>query len=171
VQTPRNQIDEEGETGTTSQPSAQSELFDVAELPGRPMLHWHGKRPLREIPYYPAQLRERYGSTAFTTGGEDDLPDGWANHLYWGDNLQVMAHLMREFRGKIKLICIDPSHDGEVFHPCITDVSARRDELVRGEYTSKVGEYGEGGLAVKILDVLDEEWFGVIDVVRWNNEQ
>lgn len=37
----------------------QPELFDVAELPGRPMLHGHGKRPLREIPYYPAQLRER----------------------------------------------------------------------------------------------------------------
>lgn len=37
----------------------QVDLFEVAELPGRPMLHWNGKRPLREIPYYPAQLRER----------------------------------------------------------------------------------------------------------------
>jgi adenine-specific DNA-methyltransferase len=83
--------------------STQPELFDVAELPGRPMLHWHGKRPLREIPYYPAQLRERYGS------GEP--PDGWVNRLYWGDNLQVMAHLMREFRGKIRLIYIDPPFD------------------------------------------------------------
>jgi hypothetical protein len=51
---------------TKTQPT-QPELFDVAELPGRPMLHWHGKRPLREIPYYPAQLRERYGSTKLTT--------------------------------------------------------------------------------------------------------
>jgi adenine-specific DNA-methyltransferase len=83
--------------------STQPELFDVAELPGRPMLHWHGKRPLREVPYYPAQLRERYGS------GEP--PDGWVNRLYWGDNLQVMAHLMREFRGKIRLIYIDPPFD------------------------------------------------------------
>ena len=38
--------------------SNQTELFDVAELPGRPMLHWHGKRPLREIAYYPAQTCE-----------------------------------------------------------------------------------------------------------------
>lgn len=81
----------------------QTELFEVAELPGRPMLHWHGKRPLREIPYYPAQLRERYG--------EVGPPHGWVNRLYWGDNLQVMAHLMREFRGKIKLIYIDPPFD------------------------------------------------------------
>jgi len=64
----------------------QTELFEVVELPGRPMLHWHGKRPLREIPYYPAQLRERYG--------EGNPSDGWVNRLYWGDNLQVMAHLM-----------------------------------------------------------------------------
>ena len=55
---------------------AQPELFDVAELPGRPMLHWHGKRPLCEIPYYPAQLRERYGSTTLTAGGEGEPSDG-----------------------------------------------------------------------------------------------
>ncbi len=57
----------------------QTELFDVAELPGRPMLHWHGKRPLREMPYYPAQLRERYGaapSTMLTTRPFDGPPPG-----------------------------------------------------------------------------------------------
>jgi site-specific DNA-methyltransferase (adenine-specific)/adenine-specific DNA-methyltransferase len=91
---------------TDHQPT-QAELFDVAELPGRPMLHWHGKRPLREIPYYPAQLRERYGE--FPAGAEP--AEAWANRLYWGDNLQVMAHLMREFRGQIKLIYIDPPFD------------------------------------------------------------
>ena len=89
--------------------STQTELFDVAELPGRPMLHWHGKRPLREIPYYPAQLRERYGVLSpRETGG---VGGGWVNRLYWGDNLQIMAHLMREFRSKIKLIYIDPPFD------------------------------------------------------------
>ena len=85
----------------------QQELFNVAELPGRPMLHWHGKRPLREIPYYPAQLRERYGEFP----ADAELAEACANRLYWGDNLQVMAHLMREFRGKIKLIYIDPPFD------------------------------------------------------------
>lgn len=87
--------------------SAQPQLFDVAELPGRPMLHWHGKRPLREIPYYPAQLRERYGDLP----ADAEPTEAWGNRLYWGDNLQVMAHLMREFRGQIKLIYIDPPFD------------------------------------------------------------
>ncbi|MGD8969006.1 MAG: hypothetical protein PVI07_15980 [Anaerolineae bacterium] len=91
----------------TSQRLAQSELFDVAELPGRPMLHWHGKRPLRETPDYPTRLRERYGQF----GAHAERTDTWANRLYWGDNLQVMARLMREFRGKIKLIYIDPPFD------------------------------------------------------------
>jgi adenine-specific DNA-methyltransferase len=90
---------------TNDQP-AQPELFAVAELPGRPMLRWHGKRPLREIPYYPAQLRERYGAPPPLAG-----EGSWVNRLYWGDNLQVMAHLMREFRGQIKLIYIDPPFD------------------------------------------------------------
>ena len=94
--------------------STQPQLFDVAELPGRPMLHWHGKRPLREIPYYPAQLRERYGHAPSPSQGEgwgEGGSEGRVNRLYWGDNLQVMAHLMREFRGKIKLIYIDPPFD------------------------------------------------------------
>ena len=80
--------------------STQPQLFDVAELPGRPMLHWHGKRPLREIPYYPAQLRERYGHATSPSQGEG-WGEGWVNRLYWGDNLQVMAHLMREFHARI----------------------------------------------------------------------
>jgi site-specific DNA-methyltransferase (adenine-specific)/adenine-specific DNA-methyltransferase len=88
----------------------QTELFDVAELPGRSMLRWHGKRPLREIPYYPAQLRERYGDSPPPVG-EGPGEGSWVNRLYWGDNLQVMAHLMREFRGQIKLIYIDPPFD------------------------------------------------------------
>jgi hypothetical protein len=43
-----------------------------------------------------------------STGGAGGGPDGWSNRLYWGDNLQVKAHLMREFRGRIKLIYIAP---------------------------------------------------------------
>jgi hypothetical protein len=112
----------------------QPELFDVAELPGRPMLHWHGKRPLREIPYYPAQLRERYGE--FPVGTEH--AGAWVNRLYWGDNLQVMAHLtveqfyfplllqklsleddpeaIQDWRQAVASVLVDPAYDGEVFH-------------------------------------------------------
>lgn len=82
----------------------QLTMFDIEEAPGRPMLHWLGKRPLRAVKYYEAQLKEQYGEPA---------EGGWVNRLYWGDNLQVMSHLMKEFRGKIKLIYIDPPFDSK----------------------------------------------------------
>lgn len=59
-------------------------------------------------------------------------------------------------------VLTDPAYDGEVFHIHITDTPSRRDELVRGEYTWETTEYGDGPVAVKIVDMLDEEWFGVI---------
>jgi len=87
-----------------TQDEKQLTMFDIEEAPGRPMLHWLGKRPLRAVKYYEAQLKEQYGEPA---------EDGWVNRLYWGDNLQVMSHLMKEFRGRIKLIYIDPPFDSK----------------------------------------------------------
>ncbi|MDE0084724.1 MAG: site-specific DNA-methyltransferase [Candidatus Poribacteria bacterium] len=62
------------------------------------MLNWKGKRPFQSTQYYPAQLKETYG---------EDVDD-WRNKIYWGDNLQVMSHLLKNYRGKINLIYIDP---------------------------------------------------------------
>lgn len=67
-------------------------------IKGYPELHWTGKRPYTSTQYYPAQLKESYG----------EPKDGWMNKIFWGDNLQVMSHLLKEFRGKIDLIYIDP---------------------------------------------------------------
>ena len=75
--------------------------FEFAERPtikGFPELRWTGKRPYRSTQYYPAQLRERYG----------EEKNGWINKIFWGDNLQVMSHMLKEYRGKIDLIYIDP---------------------------------------------------------------
>ena len=80
--------------------------FEFAERPtikGFPELRWTGKRPYRSTQYYPAQLRERYG----------DERDGWINKIFWGDNLQVMSHLLKEYRGKIDLVYIDPPFDSK----------------------------------------------------------
>lgn len=75
--------------------------FDLPPIRGFPELRWAGKRPFTSTQYFPAQKKEAYG----------DPTDGWWNRLYWGDNLQVMAHLLREFRGEIDLIYIDPPFD------------------------------------------------------------
>ncbi|MBI1926207.1 site-specific DNA-methyltransferase [Candidatus Poribacteria bacterium] len=65
------------------------------------MLNWKGKRPFRATQYYPAQLKETHGEEM----------DGWRNKIYWGDNLQVMSHLLKTYRGQIALIYIDPPFD------------------------------------------------------------
>ena len=80
--------------------------FEFAQRPtikGFPELRWTGKRPYRSTQYFPAQLRERYG--------EDK--DGWINKIFWGDNLQVMSHMLKEYRGRIDLIYIDPPFDSK----------------------------------------------------------
>jgi len=35
--------------------------------------------------------------------------------------------------------------------------------MMGGEYPWEAGEYREGQVAVKIVDVLDQEWFGVVE--------
>src|ERR1700739_2456393 len=72
--------------------------FDLEPIRGFPELRWTGKRPLTSTQYFPAQLKEEYGHSV----------KGWWNKLFWGDNLQVMSHLLREFRGKVDLIYVDP---------------------------------------------------------------
>lgn len=70
---------------------------------GRAMLRWDGKKPLERIEYFPAQEKEVYG--------EKDAKE--FNKLFWGDNLQVLAHLLKEHRGKVDLIYIDPPFDSK----------------------------------------------------------
>lgn len=72
-------------------------------IKGYPELHWTGKRPYTATQYYPAQLKESYG----------EPKDGWMNKIFWGDNLQVMSHMLKEYRGKIDLIYIDPPFDSK----------------------------------------------------------
>lgn len=66
-------------------------------------MRWTGKRPYELTQYYPAQLRERYG----------EEQNGWINKIFWGDNLQVMSHLLKEYRGQVDLIYIDPPFDSK----------------------------------------------------------
>lgn len=75
----------------------------VEQAKGRPLLQWVGKKPLESVQFYPAQETEVYGDK-----GAKDF-----NKLFWGDNLQVLSHLLKEYRGKIDLIYIDPPFDSK----------------------------------------------------------
>lgn len=82
-------------------PSVEQYTFEP--IKGYPMLHWKGKRPFTSTQYYPAQLKEVHGNDN----------NGWLNKIFWGDNLQVMAHLLKEFRGQVDLVYIDPPYDSK----------------------------------------------------------
>ena len=84
----------------------EQQIFEFAERPtikGFPEIRWTGKRPYKSTQYFPAQLRESYGEPV----------NGWINKIFWGDNLQVMSHMLKDYRGKIDLIYIDPPFDSK----------------------------------------------------------
>ncbi|MCR4304514.1 MAG: site-specific DNA-methyltransferase [Gallionella sp.] len=94
----------------------------IAKAKGRPMLTWVGKKPLARITAYPAQTIERFELPSPASGrgggGEGNLWSDWPKDmpqgglLYHGDNKDVLARLLADgFRGKVKLIYIDPPFD------------------------------------------------------------
>ncbi|MBO5604033.1 MAG: site-specific DNA-methyltransferase [Acidaminococcaceae bacterium] len=107
-------------------------------IKGFPELHWTGKRPFNSTQYYPAQLRESYGTEQ----------RGWLNKIFWGDNLQVMSHLLKEFRGQIDLIYIDPPFDS------------------KADYKKKI-EIREIGKAESDSSSFEEKQYGDI----WTNDE
>lgn len=101
--------------------------FDIEKAKGRPMLQWVGKKPLDKVEYYPAQEKEVYG----------DKNSKDFNKLFWGDNLQVLAHLLKKYRGEIDLIYIDPPFASEAEY--VRKVKLRG-EKVEGEPQSLLEE-------------------------------
>lgn len=90
--------------GLKTEPATVEEYqFEQQPIRGYPELRWSGKRPFTSTYYYPAQRREVHGPEV----------NGWRNRIYWGDNLQVMSHLLKEFRGQVQLIYIDPPFDSK----------------------------------------------------------
>ncbi|MCB9810153.1 site-specific DNA-methyltransferase [Candidatus Nomurabacteria bacterium] len=85
-------------TGGDKQPSQK-----LSATKGRAMLEWYGKRAPKSIDWFPAQEKEVYGNLK---------AKDW-NKLFWGDNKQVLSHLLKEYRGKVDLIYIDPPFDSK----------------------------------------------------------
>ena len=94
---------EKKQLGSPQNETTEVDKYEFEPIQGYPMLNWRGKRPFRSTQYYPAQLKEVHGPEI----------DGWRNKIYWGDNLQVMSHLLKDYRGKINLVYIDPPFDSK----------------------------------------------------------
>ena len=110
-----------------SEPIDSVETYEFEPIQGYPLLHWQGKRPFQSTHNYPAQLKETYG----------DEVDGWRNKIYWGDNLQVMSHLLKTYRGKISLIYIDPPFDSKADYKRRIELKGKRIENDRSAFEEK----------------------------------
>lgn len=98
-----NSNQKEMELGTAQLKMTDIDGYKFEPIQGYPMLNWRGKRPFRSTQFYPAQLKETHGIEV----------KGWRNKIYWGDNLQVMSHLLKGYRNRIKFVYIDPPFDSK----------------------------------------------------------
>ena len=103
------------------------EAYQFEPIQGYPMLNWKGKRPFESTQYYPAQLKETYGEEV----------DGWRNKIYWGDNLQVMSHLLKTYRGQVNLIYIDPPFDSKADYKKQIELKGEKVENDRTAFEEK----------------------------------
>ena len=101
-------------------------------IKGYPELRWTGKRPFTSSFYYPAQLKEKYGKPD---------KDGWMNKIFWGDNLQVMSHMLKDYRGKIDLIYIDPPFDSKADYK--KKIKLRGQEITNDSNSFEEKQYGD----------------------------
>ncbi|KQZ64888.1 DNA methylase [Sphingopyxis sp. Root1497] len=108
---------------SSGQQEGRVEEYKFAPIKGYPMLNWRGKRPFSSTQFYPAQLKEVHGADV----------DGWRNKIFWGDNLQVMSHLLKDFRGRIDLIYIDPPFDSKADYKKKISL---RGKSAEGDYTN-----------------------------------
>ncbi|MCA9388949.1 site-specific DNA-methyltransferase [Candidatus Berkelbacteria bacterium] len=110
----------------------------ILKAKGRPLLQWVGKKPLEKVEYFPAQEKEVYG----------DKKAKEFNKLFWGDNLQVLSHLLKDYRGKVDLIYIDPPFDS------------------KADYVKKVRIRGEQVSGIK-QSLIEEKQYADI----WENDE
>jgi site-specific DNA-methyltransferase (adenine-specific)/adenine-specific DNA-methyltransferase len=107
------------------------ETLNFEPIKGYPMLQWRGKRPFTSTHFYPAQLKEQHGSDV----------EGWLNKIYWGDNLQVMGHLLKEYRDKVQLVYIDPPFDSRADYKKKIELHGKSVENSQSAFEEK--QYGD----------------------------
>lgn len=129
-------------TDTKKIDSIEDYEFEPNPIKGHPEIYWRGKRLFTSTQYYPAQLKERHGKEVsgyrkiITKSKKlEDIVEwikvhNWMNKIFWGDNLQVMSHLLKDFRGKVNLVYIDPPFDSKAEYKKRINL---KNQLLQGE--------------------------------------
>ncbi len=105
------------------------------------------------IEFKPAEFEfeiKRNGKTA-----EVEIKNYISNQILQKLNLDrgLFAQEVKDFKSQIDYVLIDTNYNGEIFTTCISDVPARKKDLIKGSYTISA----EGRIAIKIVDMLGEE--------------
>jgi len=118
---------------------SEKKEMKIAEVKGRPMLHWIGKQPLETVKSFPSQLVEKFNiDEAPQVPTFESLKNNWTNLLFHGDNKEVLSTLLvNGFRGKIDLICIDPPFDSGADYIRKVELRGQK-EKIEGEEPSLI---------------------------------
>ncbi len=118
---------------------AEKKEMKIAEVKGRPMLHWIGKQPLETVKSFPSQLVEKFNiDEAPQVPTFESLKNNWTNLLFHGDNKEVLSTLLvNGFRGKIDLIYIDPPFDSGADYIRKVELRGQKDKI-EGEEPSLI---------------------------------
>jgi DNA modification methylase len=135
---------------------SEKKEIKIGAAKGRPMLTWVGKRPLRSVTAFPAQHTETFAAVEKpsevlkASDAWKDWPAAYApgGLLFHGDNKEVLGHLLaNDFRGKVKLIYIDPPFDSGADY-------VRKVQLRGGAATAKIeGESYALGEQIQYTDI------------------
>lgn len=71
-------------------------------------------------------------------------------------DMKLFKAKITDFRSMIDYVLIDPDYDGEVFKTVHSDIPAKKDDLIKGEYEVSIPN-PDGKIAIKIVDMLGEE--------------
>lgn len=104
----------------------------VSKAKGRPFLHWVGKHGIEIIDGFPAQLAETFDPQKEING------KNWANMIFYGDNKEVMGHLLEKHRGKVDLIYIDPPFDSKADYIRKVELRGLKGQKIEGEGQSAI---------------------------------
>ncbi len=116
----------------------QTTSVTIKPAKGRPMLNWVGKKPLKSMTAYPAQLVESFSISGGKIADADwsDWPEGFPKSglLFHGDNKDVLVHLLSSgFREKLQLIYIDPPFDSGADYIRLIQLRGLKGTKIEGE--------------------------------------
>jgi hypothetical protein len=70
-------------------------------------------------------------------------------------DMDIFSEQVKDFRSTIDYVLIDTDYNGKEFNVCMSDIPAKKKDLIKGEYKLEVNIGAK--VAVKIVDMLGEE--------------